>query len=225
MHGVLVNAAHPDDWSRVMQLSEEYPFCYAALGIHPLFLRGTDMSFLAELRQTLAHPAVRAVGEIGLDAWESRENLAQQREYFAAQVQLAQEYNLPVAIHNRKTWDVFFEVLRELSITRLRGYCHAFSASVEIARQVLDCGLMLSFASPAAFPGASRAHEAIRYAPMEAILTETDCPDLPGPGAENGESRPWHVAETLGIIASIKKIQTAEAEQIIDGNFDQLIQR
>ena len=91
--------------------------------------------------------------------------------------------------------------------------------SPEVLEKVLSLGMMVSFCGPATHPNARRIHEAIRHAPVDSILTETDCPDLPPIQADSSESRPWHTRYVLETIASIKRLPEAELAQTIQNNF------
>ncbi len=219
---VLVNAALPEEWPAVIELSRQTPF-HGALGLHPFFHDRWTPTRLEELRRAIADaPAdakIAAIGEIGLDAWSERDTLPAQREVFCKQLQLALELQLPVAVHNRKTWSDFFEIVKAHGVRTLHGYCHHFTGSPEVLEKVLSLGMMVSFCGPATHPNARRIHEAIRHAPVDAILTETDCPDLPPIQANSSESRPWHTRFVLNTISSLKQIPEAELAKIIQNNF------
>lgn len=222
---ILCNAAQRHHWPEVIALSCR-PTLYGALGIHPFHVGEATSEALARLedafRQAPGEAKLVAVGEIGLDAWDERgrATLAQQREAFAQQLLLAQRLGLAVICHNRKTWHDFFGVIKDLGLTSLRGCCHHFGASKEILRQVLDLGLSVSFCGPAAHPQATRLRQAIAYTPRQAMLTETDCPDLPPPQANSSQSRPWHVRHVLEAIADIHHLPLVEAAELVRDNFE-----
>ena len=223
---VLVNAALPEEWPAVIDLSRQTPF-YAALGLHPFFHDRWTSTLMNELRSALKNAPqdakIAAIGEIGLDAWDGRETLPAQRDVFTRQLQLALELGLPVAVHNRRTWSDFFEILKAHGIRSLRGYCHHFTGSPEVLEKVLSLGMMVSFCGPATHPNARRIHEAIRHAPLDAILTETDCPDLPPVQANSSESRPWHTRFVIETISQIKQLPESDLAPIIQANFIKLL--
>ena len=205
--GILVNAARREEWPAVEALSRR-PGVFGALGIHPFFPEDWRAETLAELRQALTAPESRghvlAVGEIGLDFQHGRDLAARQLAMFRAQLQLARELDLPVCLHNRKAWPDFFGLLKELGWDQVRGYCHHFTGSMDIAREALDHGLYLSFCGPVTYPDAHRLHRVARYAPADRILTETDCPDLPAQEYRGQESRPWHVHSVVQCLAALR---------------------
>lgn len=223
---ICVNAARPDEWQDVVALSCR-SHVYGALGLHPFFPEFRHPTLIDDLRKAFqtAPPSAKlvAVGEIGLDAWNGRENLAELSELFREQLLLAQELKLPVCLHNRKTWSDFFEILKQLNIKELHGYCHHFTGSPEVARKVLDLGLFISFCGPATHPNAHRIHEAIRYVPADRILTETDAPDLPPIQAQSAMSAPPHVRYVLQTIAELKQLPLEQLAEQVESNFEQCL--
>lgn len=207
---VLANAARRSEWSVIRQISRS-PAIFGALGIHPFFPEDWQADTLTALRTALttlaANEKVIAVGEIGLDFQHGREQADRQIEMFVAQLQLAQELQLPVCLHNRKSWPDFFGILRDLRLEKVRGYCHHFTGSVEIARQALDYGLYLSFCGPVTYPEAKRLHRVARFVPADRMLTETDCPDLPAQAWRGQESRPWQVKAIVDFLAAERHVE------------------
>lgn len=229
VRGILANAARRQDWDRVCQLSANHDVVYAALGIHPFYMDDWQDDTPQQLRQAIATPPpgakIIAVGEIGLDFYDRRDNAAKQLDALAQQLLIAKDFALPVCLHNRKAWPEFFALLKDLRITDLRGYCHHFGASVDIARQVLDHGLYLSFCGPIAAPRSRRIREAARFAPLDRILTETDCPDLPAPQYRDGLSQPWQVHAVVESIAALKGATPEDIAAAIAQNWRRLFAR
>lgn len=150
--GVLECATHSGDAAAVLELAHKYPFVHAALGIHPESLGEEDAATvatyhgdwraeLAAMRPLFDDPAVIAVGEIGLDHhWP----LPAQEQYdlFEAQLQLAQELDLPVSVHDREAHAEMYELLRQY---RPRGVLHCYSGSAEDAAWLTAQGMALGF--------------------------------------------------------------------------------
>lgn len=218
MQAVLVNAARVSEWDTVLMLAQK-PGLYAALGLHPFFLKERQPDCFTQLREKLLHPPqnskVLAIGEIGLDFWNGRDDADDQWNALSEQLLIAQQLQLPVILHNRKAWPDFFALLKNLRISTLRGVCHHFNGSAEIARQALDHGLFLSFCGPLTWPESKRLHQLASMVPLDRILVETDCPDLPPQSCRGAESRPWMVAEVMTTLAELRKIPFENlAEQI-----------
>ena len=195
-----------------------------ALGLHPFFVSQTDAELGYRLQQALrAHDRLVAVGEIGLDFWDGRADAPRQHEVFAVQLEVARALGLPVILHNRRSWGDFFAVLREQRVSALSGVCHCFNGSREIARAVLDLGLLVSFAGPLTYPNARRLREAAAYVPLDRLLTETDCPDLPARQAGPGPSLPSHVRFVLEAIAEVKGLPLPDVVAQVEANYRRLL--
>ena len=152
-----------------VDLAEKYDYIYAAVGFHPENLEGAALTDLDAIRDLAGHPKVKAIGEVGLDYYwvKSPEDRAFSRDFFDAQLSLAEELDLPVIVHDR-------------------GVCHCCALSAEDAKVVLDRGWMLSFTGNITFANARRAPEVIRCAPMDRIMLETDAPYM-APVPHRGE--------------------------------------
>ena len=221
--GILANAARRREWDAILRLAAS-PAVYAALGIHPFYVAEWHPGMVAELRHKAAnHAQVKAIGEIGLDGYRSRGDIEAQVPVLVEQLELAVALDLPVVVHNRKSWNEFFQVLKELRLSTLRGVCHAFSGSRELARQVLDRGLMISFAGPLTNDNAARLREVSAYIPVDRLLTETDCPDLPAQGIRPDLSRPQHVRLVLETLAAARKQPVGTLAGHIENNFRRLL--
>lgn len=219
VHGILACAARLDEWPAITALSQR-PGVLGALGLHPFFVPQCPPGLPARLRAELAAgPGLVAVGEVGLDFWDGRENAPAQIAALAGQLEVARDLDLPVILHNRRSWSDFFGLLRDLRRDALRGVCHCFNGSREVARTVLDHGLMVSFCGPLTYPNARRLRAAAAYVPLERILTETDCPDLPPEPCRGGLSLPWHVRYVVEAIAAAKGLSAPAVADQIERNY------
>jgi len=223
LSAVLVCAARREEWAEVARMSE-YDGVFGALGVHPFFSEDWDESCLAEIRSRVA-PGGRlpAIGEIGLDFQHGRQAAARQRSVFAAQLSLAVELKVPVIVHNRKSWNDFFDLLRAFSGQPPGGVCHHFTGSREVARQALDAGFYLSFCGPLTYRNACRIKDVAGYAPLDRILTETDTPDLPAAKYRGQFSQPWHTAEVVAEIARLKGMTAETVAAAVRENFTRLL--
>ena len=227
MGGVVVNAARKADWSRIGRMMEDVPTLRGAAGIHPWFAAEWtgDFSQVIENQLLVNHERWVAIGEVGLDFVVETPCRQIQLEVAAAQLELATRHSLPVCLHVRKAWSAFFDLLKTLGLSSLKGYCHNFTGSRETARRLLDTGLHLSFGGQLTWPEARRAREAAIYVPADSILVETDCPDLPSFSHKGEPSLPWHVAETLECMAGLRHMAAETLAQQVLQNFHRLFHR
>lgn len=154
-----------------------------ALGIHPLFTgdaHEADLETLAAaLEASRADPRLVALGEIGLDGFVPGLDWARQEHFFQAQLQLARQHDLPVLIHVRRSVDKVLKHLRQAGAGRpWRGIAHAFNGSAQQAQACLDLGLKLGFGGTLTFDRALQVRRLAATLPLEAIVMETDAPDI-----------------------------------------------
>ena len=217
--GILANAARRSEWNQVLELAAEKDV-RAAIGIHPFWPDEWNEGARAEMLELLEKGApVSAIGEIGLDFWNGRDNQRQQERAMAEQLEIAVSRRLPACIHNRKSWDEFFSIIGHMGISTLSGYCHNFTGSRETARRILDLGLHISFCSPVTYDNASRLRELSRYIPDDKILTETDFPDLPMRRFQGSFSMPWHAGLVAEALAEARGVAPQSLAQRITENF------
>ena len=143
-----------------------------------------------------------AVGEIGLDGYVSAPDLAAQRQWFAAQLDLAHEFDLPVILHVRHAVDAVIQLLRR---ARVRGgIAHAFNGSRQQADQLLGMGIKLGFGGTLTFAGSRRIRALAAGLPEDAIVLETDAPDIPPSWARGQRNEPAAVARIAAELAALR---------------------
>ncbi len=162
-----------------------------ALGIHPLYVRVTpEPDALAQLREALSRwhdePRLVAVGEIGLDYFvpelQDEASRALQERLYAAQLALAVEHGLPVILHVRRSVDGLLKHLRRLRDAGTPvpgGIAHAFNGSEQQAQAFLELGFKLGFGGAMTFDRALQIRRLAASLPLDAIVLETDAPDIP----------------------------------------------
>jgi TatD DNase family protein len=210
--GALITAGADAASSRAaVALSEKYDAIYAVVGIHPEHAAEFDASAREEIRALALHPKVVGIGEIGLDLyWAQNPSRQVQERALIAQIELAQELDKPVVIHDRAAHTELMEILRERR-GKPQGMLHCFSGDLEMARQAIDLGYYISFAGNVTFRNARQLQEIARAVPLEHILVETDSPYLSPQRGQRNE--PANVARVAARIAELKKIETQAVEQ------------
>ncbi len=177
------------NWAGVRELAHACGDGYA-LGIHPLYVLQADDADLAALAQELqrchADPRLLAVGEIGLDYFVPAlcEPAARQRQwhFYTAQLELAQRFGLPVILHLRRSADLLLRGLRERARRRGAapgGIAHAFNGSLQQAQAFMALGFCLGFGGACTFDAARHLRRLAADLPAEALVLETDAPDMP----------------------------------------------
>lgn len=161
-------------------LAHRHGFAYA-LGIHPLYVDRADDADLERLDQALVDarddPRLVAVGEIGLDHFVPGLDRARQERFYVEQLKLARRHGLPVILHVRRSADALLKQLRRITVPG--GIAHAFNGSAQQALAFVGLGLRLGFGGAATFERALQIRELARSLPLEALVVETDAPDIP----------------------------------------------
>ncbi len=197
---------------RSVAISKKQKMVYAAAGIHPHDAENAPADFIHQLQDILAQPKIVAVGEIGLDYYRNISDAETQRKVFKKQLQLAQEMNLPVIIHNRNADDDIICIIRQVG--QIRGVAHCYSSDLPTAKILIDMGLYISFAGNITYTNSGLV-EVAKELPLDRLLIETDAPFLspkPYRGKENEPSLLKYVveklAESIGVSAEIVALAT-----------------
>ena len=174
--GLVVNPGCDLPSSRkAVEIARQYPFVYAAVGIHPEDCGDWEESQLEELRRLTADPKVVAIGEIGLDYyWKENPPRELQKEVFRRQLELAESLRLPVIVHDRDAHGDCMDLVRDYP--QVTGVFHCFSGSAEMARELVARGWMISFTGVLTYPNARKAVEAVQAIPPDRLMVETDSP-------------------------------------------------
>jgi TatD DNase family protein len=164
----------------VKALAQRHGLVYG-LGIHPLAVaraRDDDVDRLQQVvREGRDDPALVAIGEIGLDGFVEGLDPGRLERFCAAQLKLAREIGLPVILHSRRAVDPLLKLLRRIEVPG--GIAHAFNGSEQQARMLIGLGFKLGFGGAATFERALRIRHLAATLPLEAIVLETDAPDIP----------------------------------------------
>lgn len=215
----IVPSVSPDSWQRIIDLCCRHPALRPAFGIHPKHAAEISPAQLQQL-ESIASRGV-AIGEIGLDVTFG--NPDQQAMLFRTQLRIAHRHSLPVLVHCRNAIGKMIEILREERAEAFGGIMHAFSGSVESARECIKLGFAISLSGTLTRPNAVRSVRLARELPLCDLVIETDAPDLTPANRLSACNRPaWllDVASTLAVIrgctlAEITETTSATARRII----------
>ncbi len=155
-----------------LKLADSYSYIYAAVGIHPENIGGGTVN---EIRTLAKHQKCVAIGEIGLDYYWVSDNKEQQKELFSQQLELANEINKPVIVHDRDAHSDNLELLKK---HRPKGVVHSFSGSSETAKEILKLGMYIGIGGVITFKNAKKLPEVVKMLPENRFLLETDAPYL-----------------------------------------------
>lgn len=217
---IIVAATNLSECKEVIELSKKYSNVYYCLGIHPEFYN-EDFKELEKLAyHVLPDPKFVAIGEIGLDYHYDKEHKDEQIELFKKQLELAEDLDLPVIVHNRESTKDMVNTLKEFNS---KGIIHCFSGSIETAEILMKMGYHIGVGGVMTFKN-SKVDEVIKSIPMEYITLETDAPYLtpePYRGKQNASKYVAVIAEYLSKIKNISLEEVMEkTEENVQDIFD-----
>ena len=226
----VIPAVERGNWAAVRALAHQHGDSYA-LGIHPLFTGRAEEEDLDRLAQALeehrADPRLVAIGEIGLDYFVPGLDPERQERFYRAQLQLARRFGLPVILHVRRSADQLLKGLRELPVPG--GIAHAFNGSLQQAQAFIALGLRLGFGGAVTYDRALHLHRLAAELPPEALVLETDAPDIPPhwlyvPAAERaagrlqGRNSPAELSRIGAALAALRRTDTAALAGLASAN-------
>lgn len=197
-----------------LELAKKYDNVYACVGIHPDDVGLFDESYELELKNLAGDKKVVGIGEIGLDYYTSSVPKSKQKEAFIRQMKLAHELKLPIVIHCREATGDMIEVMKEnLQYCKYGVLMHCFNKNSTVAKIFLDMGFNLSIGGCSTFLHTEKLHEAIKEAPLDRIMLETDCPYMTPVPFRGQINEPKNVVIVAENIANIKGISVAEVAE------------
>lgn len=205
---------------KAMSLAEKYEFMYFTAGLHPCDVldaeKNGENETLDYLRSVLSHEKAVALGEIGLDYHWDDVPRDIQKKWFRMQLELAEEIDIPVVIHDREAHGDTMDILREYK--NVKGIFHCFGGSPEMAAELIKNGWYISFSGVLTFKNAARLPEVAKIVPNDRMLLETDCPYLapqPFRGKRNDSALMRYTAMRL---AEIRGMTYDEVVKITEDN-------
>jgi TatD DNase family protein len=210
-------AVEVGNFDAVRELAHRHRDSYA-LGIHPLCTGGARQEDLERLDRALVasidDARLVAVGEIGLDFFETGLDPDRQEMFLAAQLALARRHALPVILHVRRSADKLLKHLRRAGVT---GIAHAFNGSRQQADEFLKLGFKLGFGGNVTYERAQQIRRLAADLPLSSLVLETDSPDIPpqwlyrsaaqrADGAPQGRNEPGELPHIAQVLAGLRGI-------------------
>ncbi len=218
-HFVAVGASRVAAGAReVVALAEARPDVWAAVGIHPHDAARATPDDERAVAALLAHPKVVALGEIGLDYYYDNSPREVQRDVFRRLLAAGRAQRKPVMLHVRDAHEDAWAALDEVGLPAGGGVIHCFTGGPREAEGYLSRGLMLSIPGVVTFKSADGLRAAVRAAPLDRLLVETDCPYL-APVPHRGErNEPAFVTLTAAAVGALKGLAGEELGEVARQN-------
>jgi TatD DNase family protein len=211
-----------DSIGPMMELAYKFPgHCIPMMGLHPTSVKNDYRDQLDVVAGWLKKEKFCAVGEMGIDLYWDKTYFAQQQEAFREQVRMALEYDLPLVIHSRNSFEEIFGLLDEVYQPGLRGVFHCFTGNAEQAEKALSYGFLLGIGGVLTYKN-SGLPEVIRHIPLESLLLETDAPFLSPVPHRGKRNESAYLALVAGKLAEIKGMTMEEVARVTVENTIQL---
>ena len=207
-------------WPKLREVCTMADGLHPAYGLHPLFLDQHRPEHLPMLGEWIARERPCAIGECGLDFFVDGLDEAEQQRYFAGQLQLAREFDLPVIVHARRAVDAVILAIRKVG--RLRGVVHSFAGSPEQARHLQSLDFLIGLGGPVTYERAQRLRRLAAELPLQQLLLETDAPDQPDASIRGQRNEPARLRTVLDTIAALRGQPAAEIAEQTTRNAQQL---
>lgn len=213
---MVVPAIDADGWTDLVALCRREEGLFPALGMHPIYIVQHRDEHVDELRRWVERERPVAIGEIGLDFFIKETDRDRQQVIFEAQLDVAQQYRLPVLLHVRKAHEQVLQSLKKFSL--VGGIAHAFNGSLPQADQYLSLGFKFGFGGMLTYERSRKIRQLARELPLESLVLETDAPDMT-PVSHHGErNSPEYLPEILHSLAEVRGMDCRELAAITTAN-------
>ncbi|MBQ9853557.1 MAG: TatD family hydrolase [Bacilli bacterium] len=216
---VIVNGYDMKSNLEVLSLVNKYDIVYGALGFHPNDLDSFNDEDITFLEDHINDDKIVAIGEIGLDYHYDGYDKNKQIYAFKKQLDIAKKNKKPIIVHSRDAIQDTYDILSGYSLT---GSIHAFSGSVEMAKQFVNLGYYLGVGGVVTYKNGRKLREVLECIDLEYILLETDSPYLtpePYRGTKNDSS---YIPLIASKIAEIKECSFEYVVEITTKNASSL---
>ena len=214
---IILPAASLSDIDTVYEIADKYEDVYGLLGIHPSEVKDWTDKLIDKIKEYSKNKKIVGIGEIGLDYYWDKSFNYQQKEVFIKQIELANELNFPISIHDREAHKDTFDILKEHN-KNSKVIMHCFSGSVEFMKECIKEGFYIAIGGVVTFKNAVKVKEVAKEVPPDKLLLETDAPYLTPVPYRGQENHPAYVKYVAEEIAKLREISFEEIDKITTEN-------
>ena len=195
----------------MLKLCEQYPYIYAAIGVHPMCVESLDEEKFEKIEALLSNEKVLAVGETGLD-YSKRDDtdfIEAQKKWFERFIELALKHKMPLVIHCRDAYDDMIEIMSKYEFGNNPGIIHCFSGNAEHAKWFVEKGFFLGIGGKFLknVDKNQELREIIKELPLESMVLETDAPYLKPDGVEGVCNTSLNLRYIVDELAKLKGVE------------------
>ncbi len=204
-----------------VEMADKFDSVYATVGLHPHDAKKYSDNLHMALQTLAGHKKVVAIGECGLDYYRNLSPKEIQKKAFRAQLELAAEFNKPVVIHTRESFEDAIAIVGEYKSKLAGGVFHCFPGTADDAARVFGMGFHISFGGVITFKN-SQMSKVAGEVELDRVILETDAPYLTPEPYRGKPNRPGYVKYVYEKLAELRGSSINEIEKSIDRNCNKL---
>lgn len=209
---LIVPSAYASDIDIVAELASKYENVYGLLGVHPSEVKDWTDDLIDKIKECAKSPKIVGIGEIGLDYYRDKSFNDLQKEVFIKQINLANELNFPISVHDREAHKDSFDILTEFNKNSI-VIMHCFSGSVEFMHECVKQGWYIAIGGVVTFKNAIKMKEVAKEVPLDKLLIETDAPYLTPVPYRGKTNQPAYVKYVAEEIANLRNTSFEEINE------------
>ena len=201
-------------------LEKNQDFFITTCGIHPHYANSFKESNIEEIKKLSEHAAIKAIGETGLDFNRNFSKKENQILCFNSQIEVAQELNLPLFLHQRDAHKDFMDCFKNIDL-KVNAVVHCFTGEKEEFYEYLDKGFWIGFTGWICDPVRGKHMiDLLSSMPLDRIMIETDSPYLLPKNLKikGRRNEPKFIFEVAKKIAKLQNKNLDEISQIFFEN-------
>ena len=228
--GAITISTTTQDCLQALSIAKRHDRIWCTAGVHPLYADQGPHDW-QNLRFVASDPKCVAWGELGLDSHYDDPPKSVQRAVLDEQLAFIESSGItkPVEIHCRKAFEELIPILKSSKLAPDKFVFHCFTGTPADMRLLLDFGAHVSLTGVITYKNADDIREAVKLAPLDRIMVETDAPflspDIPATDGSGGKrpsrpkrNEPRHVRVIAEKLAEIKQIPFDEMHRILNAN-------
>lgn len=223
---IMIVCTEPEEAERAIGIAEKDPMFDVACAFYPNDVAKAGKEDWEHMEQLVRLPQVKAVGEIGMDyfPYDVTVPAGMQKEAFIRQIHWANELNKPILVHMRLAAEDTMAIMKEH--LKVPGIMHCYSGGYEVMQEFLDMGMYISFSGNITFElDDVSTQEAVRKAPLDRILVETDAPSLTPAPVQHLPNEPKYIVHVIDHICRVRGMEKQELIDAVNENYHRLMNR
>jgi len=202
--GLLVPGVEPAQWPVAKALAADMPGLVYGVGLHPWWIMPNvpNEPLAQQAAGFLTDSRCVAIGECGLDA-KIDCSMSVQLAILEQHLQLAEASRKPLIVHVRSAHNELLRCLKRYKLPE-GGVVHGFSGSLQQAQDYWALGFYLGIGGTITYARAKKTRHTVAAMPLEALVLETDAPDMPPFGFQGETNHPRNIVYVAQMLAELR---------------------